>query len=293
MNFKNLLVTGGSGRLGRYVVREFAPRTALTVLDRAPCPEAVPSIEADVLDLDAVRKAMAGRDAVCHLAAIDIGRPAEPEQYFGVNVMGTWNVLQAAHEAGVANVVLASSISATGLDEFRPEFPPEYLPVDEAHPMKPMRAYSVSKLVIEEAARSFARRGGMRIMCLRPMWVAFPSSMAELVRRADDPAFRWLFYYVTPEDTARAFRLALERAGGPAFDAAIVTAGDTCATGPVLEAMARVFGALPPVRDPARYAADPRAALFDGTHAREAIGFEPSSDWRALRRAFEADPRPD
>ena len=75
-----------------------------------------------------------------HLAAIDLGIPAEPEAYFGTNVMGTWNTAQAAREAGVGKVVLASSISARGIGEMRSDCPPEYLPVDEAHSMKPVHA---------------------------------------------------------------------------------------------------------------------------------------------------------
>ena len=91
-----------------------------------------------------------------HLAAIDAGVPAEPEAYFGVNVMGTWNTVQAPREAGIRKVVLASSVSATGLGEMRPDFPPEYLPADEAHSMKPANAYGLSKLVVEDIARGFA-----------------------------------------------------------------------------------------------------------------------------------------
>ena len=211
MRYEKILVTGGSGRLGWYVVEELLPHCDLTVLDRARPAQDVPYIEADALDLDAVRRALDGKDAVVHLAAIDLGVPAEPEEYFGVNVMCAWNVLQASHETGVRNVVIASSIAATGLEEGRPEFPPRYLPVDEAHAMEPVHAYSVSKLVVEEVARSFARRGDLRVMCLRPVLIAFPSSFPTLIERADDDAFPWLYFYVRPEDTARAFRLALER----------------------------------------------------------------------------------
>ena len=288
MEYLNVLVTGGSGRLGWYVVEELLPHCDLTVLDRARPAQDVPYIEADALDLDAVRRALDGKDALVHLAAIDLGVPAEPEQYFGVNVMCAWNVLQAAHETGIRNIVIASSISATGLDETRSEFSPRYLPVDEAHAMEPVRAYSVSKLVVEEVARSFARRGDLRVMCLRPMWIAFPSTMPTLIERADDDALRWLYYYVRPEDTARAFRLALARDGGPAFDAASLTAADTCHGSATLDLARRVFETLPEVRRPELYEANPRASVFDGSHAREAIGFEPVSDWPTLRRQFEA-----
>ena len=288
MRYEKILVTGGSGRLGWYVVEELLPHCDLTVLDRARPAQDVPYIEADALDLDAVRRALDGKDAVVHLAAIDLGVPAESEEYFGVNVMCAWNVLQASHETAVRNVVIASSIAATGLEEGRPEFPPRYLPVDEAHAMEPVHAYSVSKLVVEEVARSLARRGDLRVICLRPVLIAFPSSFPTLIERADDDAFPWLYFYVRPEDTARAFRLALERAGGPAFDVAALTAADSCHASPTLDPARRVLGTLPEGRRPELYEANPRASVFDGSHAREAIGFEPTSDWPTLRREFEA-----
>ena len=129
---------------------------------------------------------------VIHLAAIDIGVPAEPEAYFGTNVMGTWNAVQAAREAGVRKVVLASSISAVGVGEMRPDFPPEYLPVDEAHAMKPAHAYGASKLVVEDIARAFALEGDMSITCLRPVAVIVESNLRRAIERAEDPRHPWL-----------------------------------------------------------------------------------------------------
>ena len=77
-------------------------------VDRVSTPhrDDVPFVQGDVTDLDTVRGAVSGYNAIIHLAAIDLGVPATPERYFGVNVMGTWNVLQAAQEAGIAKVVL-------------------------------------------------------------------------------------------------------------------------------------------------------------------------------------------
>ena len=274
MEYRNVLVTGGSGRLGWYVVEELLPHCDLTVLDRARPAQDVPYIEADALDLDAVRRALDGKDALVHLAAIDLGVPAEPEQYFGVNVMCAWNVLQAAHETGIRNIVIASSISATGLDETRSEFPPRYLPVDEAHAMEPVRAYSVSKLVVEEVARSFARRGDLRVMCLRPMWIAFPSTMPTLIERADDDALRWLYYYVRPEDTARAFRLALERGR---------RAGLRCGVpycGRYLPWVGHPRSRAPRLRDPAGGA---QARVVRGQPARLGVRWQPRAGGDRLR----------
>ena len=225
MRFDSVLVTGGAGRLGRYVVAELTGHCRVSVLDRA----AGVDFPADVLDLDAVARALPGHDAVVHLAAIDVSVPAPPERLFDVNVRGTWNVLQAAHQAGVRRAVVCSSVAATGIDS--PGTAPLYLPIDEAHPLRPTHPYGLSKEVDEAIARSFARRGGMEVIILRPAWVMFPEILrnvldelagllppagpvtaADTAERAREP-LPLLRSWVDPVDAARAFRLAL---GDPA-----------------------------------------------------------------------------
>lgn len=277
---RRVLVTGASGRVGRHVVDALVDDCEVTVLDLVLPAQDVPFIEGDVLDLDKVRAAMAGQDAVIHLAAIDLGVPAEPEAYFGTNVMGTWNVVQAAREAGIRKVVLASSISAIGVGETRPDFPPEYLPVDEAHAMKPAHAYGVSKLVVEDIARGFALQGGISITCLRPVAVVVEANLRRAVDRAADPGHRWLAAYVTGEDTGRAFAAALEY--DAAFDAMFIAADDSASEVPTLERLAGVFGTAPPVRDSDWFERDPRASPIDATRAKEWLGWRATSTWREV-----------
>ena len=274
---RRVLVTGASGRVGRHVVDALLDDHEVTVLDLAPPVQDVPFIEGDVLDLETVRASMTGQDAVIHLAAIDLGVPAEPEGYFGVNVMGTWNTVQAAREAGIRKVVLASSISATGIGEIRPDFPPEYLPVDEAHAMKPAHAYGVSKLVVENIARGFTLQGDISITCLRPVAVVVEANLRRAVDRAADPGHPWLAAYVTGEDTGRAFAAALDY--GAPFDALFVAADDSASPVPTLERLAGVFGAAAPVRDPGRFERDPRASPIDATRAKQCLAWRPTSTW--------------
>lgn len=282
MTDRKVLVTGASGRLGEYVLNEMAEHHETGVLDLAPPHrEDVPYAPGDVTDLDTVRRAVNGYDAVIHLAAIDLGVPATPERYFGVNVMGTWNVLQAAQEAGIEKVVLASSISANGVGELRRDFSPRYLPVDEDHECEPVHPYGVSKLVVEEIARSFARTG-MSVICMRPVAVAVPSHLPKIVARANDPEHRWLASYVTGADTARAFRLALDY-DTPRFDAFFLSAADSCTDEPTLERARRLFGQVPEIRDPQRFEREPRASMIDSSRARERLGWTPTSNWPQLR----------
>src|SRR5207247_7941180 len=123
MRFDQVLVTGGAGRLGRYVVRELAGQCHVSVLDRkeqtassVDLPVHVPPVHfpVDVLDLDALRSAMRGQHAVVHLAAIDSSVTAPPEVVFDANVRGTWNVLHAAAAAGGGWVVVWSGSAAHG-----------------------------------------------------------------------------------------------------------------------------------------------------------------------------------
>lgn len=286
MTHDNVLITGASGRLGEFVLDEFADHGAVSVLDLAPPHrDDVPYRSGDVTDLDTVREAVRGHDAVVHLAAIDLGVPATPERYFGVNVMGTWNVLQAAQEAGVRKVILASSISANGVGEMRPDFVPHYLPVDEAHPCEPVHPYGVSKKVVEEVAQAFAR-SGMSVICMRPTSVAVPSHLPKMVPRAQDPDYRWLASYVTGADTARAFRLALDH--DAAFDVFFLSADDSATSEPTLERARRLFGRLPEIRDPGRFERQPRASMVDSRRARECLGWEPTSSWPELAAGVDA-----
>lgn len=274
---RRVLVTGASGRVGRHVVDALVDDCEVTVLDLVPPVQDVPFIEGNVLDLEKVRVSMTGQDAVIHLAAIDFGVPAEPEAYFGTNVMGTWNAVQAAREAGIRKVVLASSISAVGIGEMRPDFLPEYLPVDEAHAMKPAHAYGLSKLVVEDIARGFTLQGDMSITCLRPVAVVVESNLRRTVDRATDPGHPWLAAYVTGEDTGRAFAAALDY--DAVFDAMFIATDDSASPVPTLERLADVYGAAPPVRDSGWFERNPLASPIDATRAKERLGWRPTSTW--------------
>ena len=274
---RRVLVTGASGRVGRHVVDALVEDCEVTVLDLAPPAQDVPFIEGDVLDLETVRASMAGQDAVIHLAAIDFGVPAEPEAYFGTNVMGTWNTVQAAREAGIRKMVLASSVSAVGVGEMRPDFPPESLPVDETHAMKPAHAYGVSKLVVEDIARGFVLQGDLSITCLRPVAVIVESNLRRTVDRASDPSHPWLAAYVTGEDTGRAFAAALDY--DAPFDALFIAADDSASQVPTLERLAGVHGAVLPLRDSDWFERNPVASPIDATRAKQRLGWRPISTW--------------
>jgi len=300
VRFERVLVTGGSGRLGRFVVDELAAHWEVSVLDIEPPAQAVAFAQADVLDLDAVIASVAGHEAVVHLAGIDADVDSHEKDYFETNVQGTWNVLHAAERAGVRKVVVASSVAALGIDRARM---PDYLPVDEAHALRPVDAYGLSKKVTEVVGRSFARRGALDVVCLRPTLIVRPEREAAILAQLalDDPesdppastqgdttapygALSVVRGYVRSRDVARCFRLALEHDTG-AFDVFNVAADDNIGRVKTLEHLQRAFGRLPEVRDEARYARDPCAGVLANARAREILGWRPEGDWNDIAGA--------
>ncbi|MFQ5974379.1 MAG: NAD-dependent epimerase/dehydratase family protein [Alphaproteobacteria bacterium] len=281
MRFDKVVCAGGSGRLGRYVVDLLADQCDLTVIDLQRSAKDVRFAEVSITDYDALRHVFKGQEAIVHLAAIPNPRTATAEKTLYTNVQGTWAVLEAAEEAGVRRVVVASSDAATGMHYNPKDWGPKYLPVDEQHPLRPIEVYSLSKEVTEVICRSYANRGKLEVIVIRPTHIVFPPEWPELRARGSDLQNYHLWSYVEPEDMALSFLRALEL-GETAYDCFFISAADTLSERPTLELIQERFGYLPEVRKPKVYEQRPTAAIWDISHAREVLGFEPQSDWRRL-----------
>jgi len=279
--FDKLVCTGGSGRLGRHLVAALRDSCRVTVLDAAPAAGGERFVQADITDIGALRRAFAGQDAVAHLAAVPNPRTAPPEVTFRTNVEGTFAVLQAAEEAGVRRVVVASSDSVVGFHYNPPDWKPLYLPIDERHPLRPTEFYSLSKQVTETICQSYANRGKLEVVVIRPSYIVFAPERSELEARGGDLANYHLWTYVAPDDVARAFALALAL---PAvrYEAFFITAADGLNTRPTLELVRERYGFLPEIRRPDVYERLPTASVLDGSKAREVLGFTPTRDWRQM-----------
>ncbi len=294
---KRVVVTGGSGHLGRPLLELLAPDYEVVNADLADAgptgagmgDDANPWAFAatDVMDLGALRVVTEGADAVIHLAGIDLRHEVPHEDFVRVNALGSWNVLQAAADNGVAKVLLCSSVAALGLSEMRPDWRPARLPVDETHEMRPVHPYSVSKALVEQMALAFHRGHDMTVLCLRPLMVISQANMARFLASIDDPARRWLFYYITAAALARAFRAGLE-AEGLGFETFLLGASDSCLAEPTLDWYRRQMGDLPALVDRAHFEATPRASVFSNAKAQSLLGWEPDRDFLTLRAAFEA-----
>ncbi|MBD3422760.1 MAG: UDP-glucose 4-epimerase GalE [Chitinivibrionales bacterium] len=163
------LIIGGAGYIGSHVVREFLDAGhAVAVYDNLSLgrtenlfPEAT-FVEADILDYDTLLAAMrTGIDAVVHLAAFKAAGESmeQPQKYALNNLNGTVNILNAALDAGVRNIIFSSSAAVYG--------EPTYIPIDEHHPCNPENFYGFTKLEIEYLLKWYDRLKGLRFAALR------------------------------------------------------------------------------------------------------------------------------
>lgn len=136
---RTVLITGAAGRIGSFLARQFQGRYACTLTDIRTPEETYgfASTTADIADLDALRALCRGVDTVVHLAA-DPGTEAPWESLLPRNVVGVYNVFQAAHEAGCRRVIFASSINAVSGY-------PQGVQVQTDMPVRPPNLYGATK----------------------------------------------------------------------------------------------------------------------------------------------------
>ncbi len=269
-----VVVTGGSGKGGRWVVRDLREH-GHDVLNVDLRDDGAPHgqwVIADLTDVGQANDVLAGFDAVVHFAAIPApGLRAEGET-FRINTLSTYNVFAAAVAHRFRRVVWASSETVLGLPFDRP---PDFAPIDESITPRPESSYSLSKLVGETMAEQFARRSGIGFVGLRISNIMEPEDYALFPSYWDDAQLRkWnLWGYVDARDVATAARLALD-APIEGAEIAIVAAAETVMTRPSAELMAEVFPDVP-LRRPV----DGRATLLAIDHARDLLGYEPAHRW--------------
>jgi nucleoside-diphosphate-sugar epimerase len=246
-----IAITGAAGRLGRHVVARalLAGHEVVAIDLRAAVPQPVSDVEwraADLTELDEVRAALVGTDAVVHLGALTSPRYPEPEVH-RTNVGGTYNVLVAAEEHGLGAVCVASSVNAIGgIYSADPRY--DYLPVDEEHPSYCEDSYSQSKWLGEQQMAAFARRrpqvpfSALRLHALREDFTAARKS------GDDDRERRDLWGWTSFDSAAAACLLALRRPI-PGHGVYNIVAARTGATAPS-EELARRWYPEAPLRAP-------------------------------------------
>ncbi|MBA7621033.1 GDP-6-deoxy-D-mannose reductase [subsurface metagenome] len=182
---KKILVTGAGGFIGshlaercvelRYKVKAFVrynSRNDWGWLEESKYKNEIEVISGDIRDYDSVYSAMKGCDTVFHLAAL-IGIPYSyitPLGYIKTNVVGAYNVLQAAKELKLENILITSTSETYGTAQ--------YVPIDEKHPMVGQSPYSASKIAADQLAISYYRSFGLPVKIVRPFNVYGPRQSA-------------------------------------------------------------------------------------------------------------------
>jgi nucleoside-diphosphate-sugar epimerase len=275
----DILVTGGSGLVGGFVVEELLQAGhRVTVLDRVPPQQRVPFIRADILRLGDLTWAFEGQQAIIHLAAIPNPLNDPPQRIMETNVMGTFNVLEAAAQIGVPKVVIASTDSALGFVFATHGFSPEHLPIDEQHPLKPQDPYGLSKAIDEEMCRAYTDRYRMATICVRICFIWDTRTVMDHRGWVEDVEERrqGIWVYTDARDAAQAFRLAAE-AQGLEHEAFFVPADDGMTLVPTAELIERYFASVPV--DWAAVAGD-YWSLISNRKAKELLGYQPQYSWR-------------
>lgn len=148
----HILLTGGAGDLGQVLSAELEKRANIPVrLDlREPADDLGAYINGSILDRNFLKACLPGIDCVVHIAAWhgihQVNQTKSVYEFWDLNVTGTFNVFQAAVEAGVQRVIY---ISSTSIDD-------------------PIGIYGHTKVLGEEIARTYAARHGLEVIILRP-----------------------------------------------------------------------------------------------------------------------------
>jgi len=277
---KKIVVTGGSGRLGQFVIRELlAHRYEVLSLDRVPPREKLCATWiADLRNAGDLFEAANGAYGVVHLGAYQAPNLAPDAETFSNNVTATYNLLRAAADLGVKKVVIASSTAAFGFIYAKNLWAPDYLPLDESHPSKPQDSYGLSKVVGEQIADSIATvHKDMTISSLRFPGVNFDLSYASFRDRWSNPKTRarGFWSYIDARDAAIACRLALE-VNFRGHEVFIASAPNNCMTQPTLELIRNYL----PQGAKIKQVSGTHWSCVDSAKAQRILGFKPSHVWQ-------------
>ena len=291
---KRIMFTGGSGKAGRHVVKYLVEHGYEVLnLDQKPLDNPqVRTLLTDITDSGQVFNALSSYmglsefdpslkpqpvDAVVHYAAIPRIMITPDNELFRINVMGTYNVIDAAVKLGIKKIIIASSETTYGIIFSERPRQPDYLPLDEDYDVDPMDSYALSKVVNEKTARAFALRSGADIYALRIGNVIEPHEYAEFLPKwKADPAKRrkLMWSYIDARDLGEITRLCIEKDG---LGYQVFNAGqdDMSADLPTAELLKRFYPKVPVKGKLGKY-----EALFSNRKIRKVLGFKQQHSWR-------------
>jgi nucleoside-diphosphate-sugar epimerase len=279
-----VLVTGARGKVGGAVaaaLRGAGHEVVATDLARPTFERQDPDepvyLQADLTDAGHAHAVVRGADAVVHAAAIPDPLHNPPSVVFGNNLMATFNVLEAAARSGARRFVNVSSETVPGY--FFPERPflPDYLPVDEEHPIRPQDPYAIAKHFGEQLMDAAVRRSDLRCLSVRPSWVQWEGNYERnLGPDVRDPGPSSGFWsYVDLYDLAELIRLAVE-SDLPGHEVVYAASPDNSTGRPLAELVRRHYGDRVTLRPLPRE----DASGISCAKAERLLGWRPTRSWR-------------
>ncbi|GAA0334557.1 NAD(P)-dependent oxidoreductase [Sphingomonas oligophenolica] len=287
----SVVVTGGSGKVGRAVIRDLLDRGYRVMnVDVAPPPEPLCHfMKADLTDfgqaveaitmaagtVDRRRTPLGTTTGVIHMAGIPTSSIAPDTVTFQNNIMSTYNIFSAATRAGISRVVWASSETIYGVPMTRAT--PAYVPIDEDHPQVPETGYALAKMLCETMAEEMHRwNPHTSFMGLRISHVFDPAEYGTIPDYWGNQSLKkWdLWGWVDSRDAAQACRLALESdlTGAQVFT---IAAADTAMREPNRTLLADAFPDTP-IKD----GLGDFETLIGIEKARRMLGYAPQHTWR-------------
>lgn len=288
-----ILFTGGSGKAGKHAIKYLMDQGHRVLnVDRVPLD--MPGLDnriADITDAGQVYDVMSSYvgyddleagtgvpkfDAVVHFAAVPRMLMMSDNECYRVNTLGTYNVIDAAVKFGIRKIIFASSETTYGVCFADGERKPEYIPIDEDHPVVPEDSYAMSKVVNEVTARSFQRRSGFDIYGLRINNVVepheyeqnFPTYMVD-----PDLRRRNIFAYIDARDLGHMVDCCL-KTDGLGFEVFNVSNDDHSVGLTTQELIDRYYQGVPAA------AMGEYETFYSNKKAKELLGYAPNHHWR-------------
>jgi nucleoside-diphosphate-sugar epimerase len=281
-----ILFTGGSGKAGRHACAYLRDQGHRVVnFDRVPL--GMDGVD-DLGQVYDVMNSYAGFDelvpgtgvpsfdAVVHFAAVPRILVTGDAECYRTNTLGTYNVIDAALKMGVRKIIFASSETTYGMCFADGERKPEYLPIDEEHPVIPEDSYAMSKVCNEVTARSFQRRSGADIYGLRINNVIEPHEYVEnFPAYMTDPDLRLrnIFAYIDARDLGHMVQCCLDT-DGLGFEMFNVSNDDHSVALDTDALVARYYQDVPVAK------MSPRETFYSNAKAKRMVGFKPAHAWR-------------
>lgn len=289
-----VFVTGGAGFIGSWVVRVLVREGhSVTVFDnlstgnRDSVPPEAMLVEGDLEDRATVNAALAGHDAVIHLAAKSIVPESvkNPDATFQTNLLGGHHLLETMREHGITRIVYSSTAAVYG--------DPVRVPIEEDDPTRPITPYGATKLAFEELLRSYHRQYGFQVVCFRyfnpfgphehhePETHAIPNFIRATLAGTPIPLY-WQgeqerdFFYV--EDIAEAHVLGLSQDGHHYFN---LGSGESIKVKEVVELIFELTGQSTALKDLGERPGDPMQLMASIQKVSDQLGWVPRTSLRS------------